>query len=173
MSDLQTFGGFLSDYRLPRLKIACAPCGRHGDYSTRTLRALYGNPPMEELPRLIALRGNCPLALRYPGTECGAWFVREGAPKVEYLGDAHHAGWALILTCERSHQGLKSVKPCRHPALLDLKSMVAVLGHTFPIDQLSRKLICPGCGSRHYSLTWIIPKDPGKAAEPAPLRRVS
>jgi hypothetical protein len=162
----------LIDYRFDRLQISCASCGRHGDYSVRTLRKLYGNPPMAEVPRFVAMRGNCPLALRFPGKDCDARFTNRAAPKsVEYLGSAYHAGWSIVLTCQRSHQGLKSVKPCREPYLIDLGSLVAALGHTFPINQLERKLCCPNCGSVHYDLRWIVPKEP-PATEPVPLRKV-
>ncbi len=134
---------------------------------------LYGNPPMPELPRLVAMRGDCPLALHYPGTGCEARFVTDRAPVIEYLGSAYHAGWSAVLTCRRHHQGLKSVKPCKDPYVLDLGSLVAALGHTFPIDRLDRKLCCPKCGSTHYELSWIIPKaPPASGTEPVPLRRV-
>lgn len=162
----------LSDYRFPRLQIACASCGRHGDYSVQTLRKLYGNPPMEEVPRFVAMRGSCPLAIKFPGKDCEARFVTRRPPAVvDYLGSAYHSGWRVVLTCHRSHQGLKSVKPCREPYTLDLGSLVAALGHSFPIDRLESKLCCPGCGSAHYELSWIIPKEP-PATEPVPLRKI-
>jgi hypothetical protein len=56
----------LADYRFHRLQISCASCGRHGDYSVATLRKLYGNPPMADVPRFVAMRGNCALAMRFP-----------------------------------------------------------------------------------------------------------
>lgn len=172
MSDAyDPYAGHLADFRFPRLQVACASCGRHGDYSVQTLRKLYGNPPMAEVPRFVAMRGNCPLALRYPGRDCEAHLVRADRPAViEYLGTAFHAGMKAVLTCRRTRQGLKSVKPCPKPYVIDLGSLVAGLGHMFPIDQLERKLHCPTCGSRHYELAWIIPEKPS-AAEPVPLRR--
>jgi hypothetical protein len=180
MSLPESFDGHLSDYRHPRLKIGCAACARQGDYSVKTLRMLYGNPPMAVLPRLVAIRGNCPKALQYPGNGCSARFTAGSGPAVvEYLGNAYHAGWGLILTCRRTHQGLKSAKACRNPYRVDLGSLVVGLGHTYPIDQLDRKLFCPDCGSPHYELNWIIPKttavtEPASAPtpEPGPLRLV-
>ncbi len=161
----------LADYRFHRLQIRCASCDRHGDYSVATLRKLYGNPPMADVRRFVAMRGNCSLALRFPGKDCDARFANRAAPRaVEYLGSAYHAGWTLVLTCQRSHQGLKSVKPCREPYVIDLRSLVAGLGHTFPIDQVDRKLCCPNCGSARYQLRWIMPREP-PATEPVPLRQ--
>jgi hypothetical protein len=83
---------------------------------------------------------------------------------------AYHAGWTLVLACQRSHHGLKSVRLCREPYVIDLGSLVAGLGHTFPIDQLDRKFSCPNCGSAHYQLRWIMPREP-PATEPVPLHQ--
>ncbi len=130
-----------------------------------------GNPPMSEVPRFLAIKAGCPLATRFPGHECRAYFVdNHDVAKVQYLSTAYHAGWQVTLKCERSRQGLKSVKPCRfQPFALDLASLVAALGHEFPIDQLERRLQCPGCGSRHFTLAWIAPKAP--PAEPVPFKK--
>jgi len=171
--DPNDFTGQLSDYRFQRLAIACGPCGRHGSYRVKTLRTLLFNPPLAEVPRLMAIKAGCPLAMRFPGHECGAWFVTKGQPVAasKYLGDRRFEGWQLILTCERSHQGLTATKPCPRDFELDLSSLVAVLGHSFEIDQLNRRLQCPGCGSHHYGLAWIAPKPKPPAAEPIPLKR--
>jgi hypothetical protein len=55
--------------------------------------------------------------------------------------------------------------------LFDLASPVASPGHDFPIIQLERRLVCPGCGSHHFALAWIAPKAP--PAEPIPIKRAS
>lgn len=168
--DPNDFSGHLADYRFPRLGIACGPCGRNGSYRVTTLRTLLANPPLEEVPRLLAIKSGCPLATRFPGRDCRAWFTSTASPQASnYLGDRRFEGWQLILTCERSHQGLKTTKPCPRPFYLELSSLVAVLGHSFEVDQLPRRLVCPGCGSHHHSLTWIAPKAP--RAEPIPLKR--
>ena len=172
MSEGKAIDGYLAHCRSPRLKIGCAGCARQGDYSVATLRKLYGNPPIAELPRLVAMRGDCALALRYPGTECQARFLSDEAPIVEYLGDAYHAGWRAILTCQRRRQGLNSVKPCRGSYVIDLGGLVAGLGQAFPIELLARKLCCPDCGSRHYVPSWTVPDKPSSSnAAPLPLRR--
>jgi hypothetical protein len=167
MSDIALFSGHLADYKQDRLRIACGPCGRDGNYRTKTLRALLGNPPMAEVPRLLAIKAGCALATKYPGHECRAYFVSELIRlEVKDLMSAYHAGWQVTLKCERNRQGLKSVKPCRfQPFLLDLASLVATLGHDFPIIQLERRLICPGCGSDHFALAWIAPKAPPNDAD--------
>lgn len=168
--DPNDFSGQLSDYRFKHLDIACGPCGRFGHYKVTTLRTLLFNPPLSEVPRLLAIKAGCPLAVRYPGHECRAWFAsKDNAKASKYLGDRRFEGWELLLACQRTHQGLKSTKPCKGVFELDLSSLVAVLGHTFEVDQLPRRLVCPGCGSHHHSLAWIAPKAP--PAEPIPLRR--
>ena len=73
-----------------------------------------------------------------------------------------------MLTCQRSHEGLKTTKPCPRAFELDLDTLVAMLGHTFEVDQLSLRLVCPGCGSHHHSLSCIAPMAP--PAEPIPLQ---
>lgn len=167
----QEFAGLLSDYKRNRLRIACGPCGRDGNYKVATLRTMMGNPPMAEVPRFLAIKAGCALAVRFPGHECRAYFVdNHEAGKVEHLSAAYHAGWHVTLKCERSRQGLKSIKPCRfQPFLLDLASLVAALGHDFPLNQLDRRLQCPGCGSRHFTLAWIAPRAP--PAEPLQFQR--
>ena len=170
--DPNDFSGQLADYRFERLGIACGPCGRHGSYRVKTLRTLLFNPPLAEVPRLLAIKAGCPLAVRFPGHECRAWFTRTAAAKASnYLGDRRFDGRQLILTCERSPQALKATKPCPRAFELDLSSLVAVLGHSFEVDQLTIRLQCPGCGSHHYSLNWIAPKPAPPAAEPIPLKR--
>jgi hypothetical protein len=163
------FGGNLSDYKHERLRIACGPCGRDGDYRVKTLRTMLGNPAMNEVPRFLAMKAGCALAARYPGHECRAYFVdNHNAARAHYLSDACAAGWALTLKCERRREGLKSVRACRfQPFGLDLESLVSALGHDFPIEQLPTRLVCPGCGSHHFALAWIAPKAP--PAEPIPI----
>lgn len=164
------FGGWLADYKWDQLRIGCRPCGRLGVYRPKTLRQMLANPPMSEVPRLIAIKAGCELAIRFPGRDCQACFISKEAPKIETLAEAWHAGWRLVLTCERTRQALKSVKPCRSPSYLDMPSLVAALGHDRPIEALRRCLACPRCGSRHYSLSWIEPPA-GPAAEPIPLKK--
>jgi hypothetical protein len=164
------FAGWLADYRHKRLHVACGPCSRQGDYKVSSLRMMLGNPPMDEVPRLLAIKAGCALATKFPGRDCRACFLSHRTPEiVRDLGGARHSGWQLVLTCGRRHQGLKSVKPCRAPFYLDLPSLVATLGHEYPIEQLRRRLICPGCGSPHFELHWIAPKAP--PVEPIPLRK--
>ncbi len=164
------FGRYLSDFRWDRLRLVCVPCGREGSYRPATLRTMLGNPPMEDVPRLLAIKAGCAMATRHPGTSCSATLVSPNAPKVENLAVAYHAGWRLVLSCGRSRQGLKSVKACRQPFHLDLESLVAALGHDVPLEGLQRRLVCPGCGSTHNSLTWAAPKPP-PATEPIPFKR--
>ena len=66
------FSGHLADYRFPRLGIACGPCGRNGSYKVSTLRTMLANPPLCDVPRLLAVKSGCPLALRFPGRRCSA-----------------------------------------------------------------------------------------------------
>lgn len=165
------FNGHLSDFRHPRLTIVCTPCGRHGEYSVGSLRRKFGNPPLADVCRLVAMAGQCPKAMQYPGVDCTAHFARKYiANEVRSLGAALHAGWTLGLRCEGRHEGLKTKKPCIQAFSIDLESLVAGLGHEFPIERLQQKMCCPRCGSRHVSLYWSTPPRP-RATERVPLRR--
>jgi len=158
MGNVDGIGGNLLDFRFERLTIACTLCARRGVYKVTSLRTTHGNPPMEDLPRLVAMKGGCQLATRYPGTGCDAHFEVDRAPaSITMLVDAYHAGWRLILQCERSRQGLKSVRPCISLFRISTESLVAAYGHDFPVERLERTLCCPGCGSKRFSLRWVVP----------------
>ena len=170
MSIVHSIGGNLVDYRFERVTIACTVCARRGVYRIKSLRSVHGNPPMADLPRLVAMKGGCQLAIRYPGTACDAHFEQPNIPATfTYLAEAQQAGWRLILQCERSRQGLKSARPCV-PSLfrIDGPSLIAALGHDYPLERLERSLHCPLCNTSHYSLHWVIPPtrppDAGRAA---------
>lgn len=171
MSAPESFDGHLSDYRHPRLTIICEPCGRNGDYSVGSLRRKFGNPPLADVCRLVAIAGQCPRAMHYPGSDCTARFARKYVVnEVRSLGAALHGGWILGLRCDGRHEGLKARRPCIQAFSIDLESLVAGLGHEFPIEQLQRKMCCPRCGSSHVSLYWSTPPRT-RATEPLPLRR--
>ena len=105
------------------------------------------------------MRAGCALAMRFPGSECEARFPNEDRRMDVMLVDARRDGWELWLKCQRHHQGLKSAQPCRaEPIQIDLTGLIAALGHDTPIDQLPRKICCPGCGSRSFTVSWVVPK---------------
>ena len=55
------------------LVIECEACGRRGVFhKPRDLVATIGNPPLEDIPRITAIRGGCKLAAEKKGAGCGA-----------------------------------------------------------------------------------------------------
>lgn len=154
----------LSDFGQDRVRIACERCQRAGAYRTDRLIALIGNVQMPSVAQMLAAHGGCERAKRpphfndpnYNSEKCQARVLHEQPPAKcpETLHDAMAAGKRLYLKCDRRREGLKSVRPCQGMVELRLRSLIAALGHKFEVDQLERALQCPGCGSRHYSLSW-------------------
>lgn len=89
------------------------------------------------------------------------------------LWEARDQGWLISLRCERARIGLKSARPCSKLAqLLHLPSLVAVIGPDVEVEDLAKRLRCPGCGSERFSLKIVTPpaSDAGKA-DAVPKRR--
>ena len=90
------------------------------------------------------------------------------------LESAKRGGWAALLHCERHFAALKATKPCREVVELDVTTLVAELGHDFPLEKLPHRLLCASGGTKSVDVEWIVPKDPptpGGVTSPAePLR---
>lgn len=155
----------LFDYRFPKLVVVCAVCRRRGVYKVETLKRRYYNYDLAGLPRRIAADGGCPLAMKFPGHDCDARFEIEARQHEYVLGEVHNLGWVLHLACERHHQAMKSTKPCPGTTVLDVQSLVAAYGHDMKIEKLQRLLCCPRCGSKLFSVMWMVPSEaPAKRA---------
>jgi hypothetical protein len=97
-----------------------------------------------------------------------------GSP-VTTLGQAQLAGALISLKCQRSREGLKSVRACALPIVLHVPSLVAALGHDAALEDLQHCLRCPKCGSDHYeirlSMTGSTPaEEPSKPRRMQPVR---
>ncbi len=89
------------------------------------------------------------------------------------IGQARRAGWLLSLRCRRERAGLKSVRACPLPVVLDFNSLTAAFGPDLEVDALRTRLRCPQCGSDRYELRMHAPpgKDAGRLdAKPVPRR---
>jgi hypothetical protein len=149
----------LDDYAPTQLDVDCRRCNRHASASTAVLKAKYGNPTLGEVARAVAADGSppCNLASAVGNVLCSAIPIEPPVDQWAELSHALHGGWRGHITCHRHHQGLKATKSCPGPERLDVRTMVAVLGHDFRLERLRTRLQCPGCGSKAISIDWEVP----------------
>lgn len=159
----------LSAQPTARLEVKCDRCSRRGRFTAFRLFAEFGDK-FEGLPLLheIARKAGCdraknpphPGEMRYLERVCE---IRQVTAADDYVPtptvySRMHQGWRLLLVCARHHQGLKSAKPCPGPpAEMDLRTLMASLGHDFPVDRLPGKLVAPCCATQSIELHWIAP----------------
>lgn len=152
----------LSEYRAPIVLIECARCpSRHAELKTAALRKRYGNPTMGELARLVAANAQTPCAL---ATDAGRNLcsARAREPSVDTWGTLDNARigkWRGTLYCQRNLAALKRATGCPEPFPLDVYSLIAALGHDFPLDRLRARAKCPACSSARVAIVWEVPED--------------
>lgn len=84
---------------------------------------------------------------------------------METLGEALREGLRVELRCQRpSRIGTAKVGRCSHTAYLDLETLVATRGLTFPIALLQSRLKCPRCGDRRVMVVFYGGRDKAMAA---------
>ena len=72
---------------------------------------------------------------------------------VETLGEALNHGWRVHMRClDNGMEGLKHKRECGLKMTLDLATLVATRGRTFPVALLNERLRCPSCGCRRVSV---------------------
>src|SRR5215207_5292905 len=72
---------------------------------------------------------------------------------VETLGEALNHGWRVHMRClDDGMEGLKHKRDCGLRMTLDLATLVATRGRSFPVALLSERLRCPSCGCRRVSV---------------------
>jgi hypothetical protein len=72
---------------------------------------------------------------------------------VETLGEALNHGWRVHMRClDDGMEGLKRKRECGLRMTLDLATLVATRGRSFPVALLSERLRCPSCGCRRVTV---------------------
>jgi hypothetical protein len=151
----------IDQYRLPLVGFDCPRCKRSAQVDVEKLRARYrGTVTLAEVARQIAADRSCALAQDAVNSLCS---VRPVAPPVHHWAELDHArrgGWAALLHCQRRHAALKAAKSCPEVVPLDVPTLVAALGSSFPLERLPPRLVCPSCGTQSVSVQWVLPPDP-------------
>ncbi|MEO9227928.1 MAG: hypothetical protein ABI216_03095, partial [Devosia sp.] len=165
----------LRDYEPPTLRVECLRCHRNApQLKVQTLAKRFGsNILIGELARQVALSGQQPCGLAETG-QCGA---RALEPPVWHWADLNRAwkgGWIARLYCRRHRAALKATQPCPEVVIVDVETLVAVLGYDFKLEHLPARMQCPQCHSPSVDVEWIVP-DPSPApfapaADIVPLR---
>ena len=114
---------------------------------------------------LIAKRGGCLKAafpphvndLHYNEKKCQIRVAGRKTSGPPMLATALANGWRLFVICERHHQGLKAVKPCRGATEIDLRTLIAALGPDVMLDDVGKRIKAPCCGSERFRLSWQLP----------------
>lgn len=159
----------LSDFVPSVLWIECVRCKRRGEVQTDKARRRYGDITLTELARRVADAGGCALADK-DNCVCSAVVVEPPVETWATLDDAWRGHWQGVLTCQRRLHALKRINSCVEDVVLDVHTLVAILGHKYPLEKLSRKAVCPQCGTEAASISWTKPKappDPGGTTEKA------
>lgn len=150
------------------LEVNCERCARRGKYAVFRLYAAFGDRLGPELLLAIAARAGCDRAKSPPSANDNRYSdnvcqIRVILPKPPYVSrptiySRMHEGWRLFIQCGRTHQGLKSTKPCPgEMRQLHLRTLVASLGHDCLVEDLEQKLVTPCCQSRQFELHWYQP----------------
>jgi hypothetical protein len=90
-------------------------------------------------------------------TVCGGsgveWVVeRPGAPTIR---SAIVEGWRVAARCFNGRpSSRKGTRPCGRTQTLDLQVLAWLLGEDFPLEELPRRLCCPGCKVRRVELLY-------------------
>jgi predicted RNA-binding Zn-ribbon protein involved in translation (DUF1610 family) len=83
------------------------------------------------------------------------------------LWEARKAGWIVALKCDRRREGLKSVKPCAGTFRLHLSTLISTIGPDVKLEELQRRVRCPGCGTDRFALQLTRPPEPSAGAKDA------
>lgn len=150
----------LSQYRPSEIYIDCDGCRRRVTVATAILAKKYGNPPLGVVACMVARAAQPPCALAEDPLQqlCRARPLEVPFHHWATLVQANQEGWTALLNCHRHFAAMKSTKPCREAIELDLETLIAILGHDFPLERLPRRLQCSHCGTESVEVQWIEPK---------------
>lgn len=160
----QTLGG----YKAGNWRIECLRCRRAATVERYDMIRRYGeNITLAEAAQKVAARAGCNLAAIHGGPGCSVQVFETPVWTWARLRDARYGGWQAYATCHRRFAALKAVDSCPEVVLLDIHTLVAVLGDDFPLEHLQAKLKCPHCGTAHVEVNWHVPEPP---TTPAPIQ---
>jgi hypothetical protein len=93
---------------------------------------------------------------------------------ISTVGEAHDLGWKLRAYCRHGkHDGMKSIRECTWSIEVDLPTLTATHGRTYPLAKLATHMKCVRCGSRQISVVFEPPATPRKVAAPVPWGHTS
>jgi len=77
---------------------------------------------------------------------------------VETLDEAWNLGCHLTMRClDNGREGMKNKRECGYRRDLELETLVATRGRTFPLADLASRLRCPRCGCRRVAVMFGPP----------------
>lgn len=166
----------LGGYRPRTWRIECRRCKRGVVLDRYDMQRRYGdNITLAECATKIAALKGCNLAAIHGGPGCSVEVFETSVASWGQLSDARYGKWQAFLTCHRRFSSLKAAGSCPEHIQLDVSTLVAVLGHDYPLDRLQSKCKCPMCGTAHIEIEWFVPGPPSTPAPinetpPSPLR---
>ena len=165
----------LNDYEPPTLRVECLRCKRDApELKVEVLAKRFGsNIVVGELARRVALSGRHPCGLAETG-QCGARALEPPAWTWADLNRAWKGGWIARLYCRRHRAAIKATHACPEIVIVDIETLVAVLGYDFKLEHLPARMQCPRCHSPSVDIEWIMPSATpspfAPAADVVPLR---
>ncbi len=85
--------------------------------------------------------------------------------QIETLGDAWSHGGRAWMACALgpyTKSSMKRGRECHFRQDLDVMTLIATRGASFPVSLLSQRLKCPRCGSRVVRVVWSFPPQVGE-----------
>jgi len=77
--------------------------------------------------------------------------------EIETLGEAWRASWQITARCDENRLTWLRTNTCSWQRPLDMVTLVATRGDSFPLSLVASRLRCPQCGSRKVSALFHVP----------------
>src|SRR5215217_2944745 len=146
----------LGQFDAPVFWAECLRCRRSAELQKHVMLRRYGEgTSLHEAARMMAVDAGCAQAADYSTFGCGvmvreisvtAWGTLEVARKREM------GAWLL---CRRRFAALKKADSCTTAFRLDIDTLIAALGHGFPMANLALRCKCPLCSTSHVEVQWL------------------
>lgn len=86
-------------------------------------------------------------------------------PEIQTLYDAYVHGVKLTMRCaDGNGDGLKRQRACSYRQELDVLTLLATRGPSFPLSRLAERLMCPRCRSRRIAVGITFPSESDRNA---------